>query len=44
MAVQASRQERLDAADDVVDNSGDEAALDPQVARLHADYLRGRRG
>jgi dephospho-CoA kinase len=41
--VQASRQQRLDAADDVIDNSGDETQLDPQVARLHRDYVaRGR--
>lgn len=43
--VQASRQERLDAAHDVIDNSGDAAQLDPQVERLHRDYVaRGRAG
>jgi dephospho-CoA kinase len=37
--VQASRQERLDAADDVIDNGGDAALLDAQVTRLHQAYL-----
>ena len=37
--VQASRQQRLDAADDVIDNGGDPALLDDQVARLHQSYL-----
>lgn len=39
MASQASRDQRLEAADDVIDNSGAEAALDPQVERLHQRYL-----
>lgn len=39
MAAQASRQQRLAAADDVIDNDGDQAALAPQVARLHRFYL-----
>ncbi len=39
MASQATRRARLDAADDVLDNSGDVAAIAPQVARLHARYL-----
>lgn len=38
MASQASRQQRLEAADDVIDNSGDEAALDLQVELLHRRY------
>lgn len=38
MAAQASRQERLAAADDVIDNDGDALALVPQVDRLHALY------
>jgi dephospho-CoA kinase len=38
MAAQASRKERLDAADDVIDNDGDVMALVPQVDRLHALY------
>lgn len=38
MAAQASRRERLAAADDVVVNDGDLAALAPQVDRLHALY------
>lgn len=37
MAAQASRAERLTAADDVIDNNGDLIALDRQVARL--DHL-----
>lgn len=39
MAAQASRAERLAAADDVIDNSGAVAALAPQIAALHAKYL-----
>ncbi|QDZ28924.1 dephospho-CoA kinase [Noviherbaspirillum sp. UKPF54] len=38
MAAQASRQERLAAANDVIDNNGDALALAPQVDRLHAAY------
>lgn len=38
MAAQASRQQRLAAADDVIDNDGDVLALIPQVDRLHALY------
>ena len=40
MATQASRTERLAAADDVIDNDGEVGRLAPQVARLHADYRR----
>ncbi|HEV7123174.1 MAG TPA: dephospho-CoA kinase [Rhodanobacter sp.] len=36
---QASRAERLALADDVLDNSGDEDALDGAVAELHRRYL-----
>ena len=36
---QASRAERLAMADDVIDNSGDEAALDDAVMALHRRYL-----
>ena len=36
---QASRTERLAMADDVIDNSGDEAALDDAVMALHQRYL-----
>lgn len=36
---QASRAERLALADDVIDNSGDESALDDAVASLHERYL-----
>jgi len=39
LAAQASREQRLAIADDVIDNSGDIAALAPQVAALHARYL-----
>jgi dephospho-CoA kinase len=39
MATQASRAERLAQADDIVDNSGIPAALEPQVERLHQQYL-----
>jgi dephospho-CoA kinase len=40
MAAQASRLARLAAADDVIDNSGDSAALLlPRVRELHAVYL-----
>ena len=39
MAAQATREQRLAHADDVVDNDGDLAALGPQVARLHRLYL-----
>lgn len=38
MAAQATRQQRLAAADDVIDNNGDALALVPQVDRLHALY------
>jgi dephospho-CoA kinase len=40
MATQASRSERLAAADDVIDNDGGLEALLPQVEALHARYLR----
>ncbi|MFW5452612.1 dephospho-CoA kinase [Thioalkalivibrio sulfidiphilus] len=36
---QASRAQRLEQADDVIDNSGDLAALEGQVERLHRRYL-----
>ncbi|MBC7656889.1 MAG: dephospho-CoA kinase [Frankiaceae bacterium] len=39
MAAQASRQQRLDAADDVIDNDAGLDALLPQVERLHQFYL-----
>jgi dephospho-CoA kinase len=38
MTAQASREDRLKAADDIVVNEGDTAALMPQVERLHALY------
>jgi len=39
MATQASRAQRLEVADDVIDNGGDLAGLRVQVLRLHASYL-----
>lgn len=39
MASQVSRSERLAAADDIIDNSGPEEALRPQVEALHRHYL-----
>ena len=39
MAAQASREQRLAAADDVIDNAGLAKALRPQVERLHRQYL-----
>jgi dephospho-CoA kinase len=39
LANQSSRGERLALADDVIDNSGDEGALEGQVIALHARYL-----
>ena len=37
---QASREQRLAAADDVIDNSGTPEALEAQVAGLHRRYLQ----
>jgi len=39
IAQQATRADRLALADDVIDNSGDESALDAAVAALHQRYL-----
>ncbi|MDY0071764.1 MAG: dephospho-CoA kinase [Thauera sp.] len=39
MASQASREQRLAAADEVIDNSGDLRQLQEQVAQLHPHYL-----
>ncbi|PSW18513.1 dephospho-CoA kinase [Photobacterium sanctipauli] len=39
LAAQASRQERLDAADDIINNNNDGAQLSSQVATLHQQYL-----
>jgi dephospho-CoA kinase len=38
LAAQATRAERLAAADDVIDNDGPLAALPPQIERLHRQY------
>jgi dephospho-CoA kinase len=39
LANQATREQRLAVADDVIDNSGDPVMLDAQVAALHERYL-----
>ena len=39
MAMQASRQQRLQVAADVIVNSGEQAELAPQVTQLHTRYL-----
>jgi dephospho-CoA kinase len=39
LASQATREQRLAAADDVIDNSGAPGALEGQVLRLHEKYL-----
>jgi dephospho-CoA kinase len=39
LATQVSRTTRLALADDVIDNSGAESALEPQVGSLHQRYL-----
>lgn len=47
LAAQASREARLAAADDVIDNGGDLAALGTQIKALHRRYLElaaGRQG
>ena len=41
IAAQATRAARLAAADDVVDNSGDQDALQRQADALHLRYVRG---
>lgn len=40
LAAQATRQQRLACADDIIDNSGEPKAALPQVAELHQRYLR----
>jgi dephospho-CoA kinase len=39
LASQATREQRLAVADDVINNDGDAAVLDARVAALHAQYL-----
>lgn len=39
LAAQATREQRLAVADDVIVNDGEEAELDAKVAALHARYL-----
>jgi len=39
LAAQATREERLARADDVIDNSGPPQSLERQVAQLHEKYL-----
>lgn len=43
MAAQIPRQQRLDAADDIIRNDGDIAQLRSQVAALHQQYLERAR-
>ncbi|MHA6310194.1 MULTISPECIES: dephospho-CoA kinase [Pantoea] len=40
LAAQATRQQRLACADDIIDNSGEPEDALPQVAELHQRYLR----
>ncbi|MDF2044475.1 MULTISPECIES: dephospho-CoA kinase [unclassified Pantoea] len=40
LAAQATRQQRLACADDIIDNSGEPDDALPQVAELHQRYLR----
>ncbi len=40
LAAQATRQQRLACADDIIDNSGAPENALPQVARLHQRYLK----
>ena len=42
LAAQASRAQRLAAADDVIENNDGIAALTPQIDRLHALYMKIR--
>lgn len=44
LAVQASREQRLAAADDVIANDGPLAELAPQIDRLDVSYRRNRDG
>ncbi|NLD55257.1 MAG: dephospho-CoA kinase [Burkholderiaceae bacterium] len=39
LRAQASREARLAVADDVIDNGGELAALDPQIDALHREYV-----
>jgi len=39
LAAQATRAERLAAADDIIDNDGAIAALPPRIGQLHGEYL-----
>ncbi len=39
LAAQATRAQRLEAADDVIDNDGSLTDLAPRIERLHANYL-----
>ena len=40
IASQVQREKRLEAADDVIDNSGPVSALQQQVSKLHETYLK----
>jgi dephospho-CoA kinase len=39
MSAQATRAQRLQKADDVIDNNGDRKRLEAEVERLHQWYL-----
>ncbi len=39
LAAQATRAQRLAAADDIIDNDGEIAALPPRIEHLHGEYL-----
>ena len=39
LAAQATRQQRLAVADDIIDNSGAAQGIEPRVAALHRRYL-----
>ncbi|MCC3746897.1 dephospho-CoA kinase [Rouxiella badensis] len=39
IAAQASRQQRLACADDIIDNNGGPETIEPRVASLHSRYL-----
>jgi len=39
IAAQVPRQQRLDCADDIIDNNGGPETIEPRVASLHSHYL-----
>lgn len=40
IASQMGRQQRLNQADDIIDNSGDLSCLEPRIKQLHEQYVR----